>query len=234
MKKGLCTILLFVAFLAPVLAAEEPTVVYWNSDEGEVLRTRISPDADYWDLSPVFTVQKTQAFCGVASAITILNAMTVKKPVDPMYYPYPYFTQMNYFTPQVQKVIKMQTVMSMGLTRDQLTETLSKHGVTVKSVAGDTLSEEGLRTLLKKSLRDDGTFVLVNYLRTTLHQEGGGHWSVLAAYDAETDSALILDVAKFKYAPAWVGIGTLRTAIDTIDTTSNKPRGLIMVSNASP
>ena len=230
MKVGLGTILIFAMFLTPVLAGEEPNVVYWNSEEGKALRTRIPPDADYWELSPVFTVQKTQAFCGVASAVTILNAMKVKKPIDRMYYPYPYFTQMNFFTPRVLKVIKMQTVMSMGLTRDQLAETLHKHGVKAKSIAGDSLNEEALRAFLIKSLRDDGNFVLVNYLRTTLHQKGGGHWSVLAAYDAKTDSALILDVAKFKYPPAWVGIDTLRTAIDTIDTTSNKPRGLILVS----
>jgi hypothetical protein len=32
------------------------------------------------------------------------------------------------------------------------------------------------------------------------------------------------------YAPAWVGIGTLQKAISTIDTTSNKARGLVIVS----
>jgi len=100
----------------------------------------------------------------------------------------------------------------------------------VKSVAGNALKEKDLRALLQSKLRDDGQFVLVNYLRTTLKQKGGGHWSVLAAYDAETDRVLILDVAKFKYTPAWVDIPTLRTAIDTMDTTSNKPRGLILVS----
>jgi hypothetical protein len=58
---------------------------------------------------------------------------------------------------------------------------------------------------------------------------GGGHWSVLAAYDAQSDRVLILDVAKYKYQPAWVAIGTLRRALATLDTTSNKPRGLVLV-----
>jgi hypothetical protein len=32
------------------------------------------------------------------------------------------------------------------------------------------------------------------------------------------------------YAPEWVTIHTLRKAIDTLDTTSNKARGLVFVS----
>jgi hypothetical protein len=116
------------------------------------------------------------------------------------------------------------------MTREQMAETLSHQGVKAISIAGDTFSEEGLRTLLKKALGDDGQFVLANYFRANLGQVGGGHWSALAAYDAQSDSVLILDVAKYKYPPVWVTIGTLLQAIATIDTTSNKARGLVIVS----
>ena len=175
-------------------------------------------------------MQNTQTYCSVASAITVLNAMPIKKPVDPSYAPYAYFTQSNYFTPKVVKVISPQTVLSQGMTRDEMSMTLAQHGVKTKSIAGDTLNDEALRTLLQKALGDDGQFVLANYLRATLGQVGGGHWSVLAAYDAQSDSVLILDVAKYKYAPVWVSISTLQKAIATIDTTSNKARGLVIVS----
>ena len=84
--------------------------------------------------------------------------------------------------------------------------------------------------LLQKALGDDGRFVLANYLRANLGQAGDGLWSVLAARDAQSDSVLILDVAKYKYAPVWVGISTLRQAIAAINTTSNKARGLAIVS----
>jgi hypothetical protein len=111
-----------------------------------------------------------------------------------------------------------------------MAETLALHGVKVKSIAGNTLHDDELRTLLQKALGDDGQYVLANYLRAKLGQVGSGHWSVLAAYDAQTDSVLILDVAKYKYSPVWVGISTLRQAIATHDSTSNKPRGLVIVS----
>lgn len=212
------------------LAGTEPAVIYWDSAAGKTLRARIPADADYWQLSPAFAVQMTQSYCSVASAITVLNAMPIKKPVDPAYAPYAYFTQSNFFTPEVIKVISPQTVLAMGMTREQMAETLTRQGVSATSIAGDTLDDAALRTLLQKALGDDGRFVLVNYLRANLGQVGGGHWSVLAAFDAQSDSVLILDVAKYKYTPAWVGISTLRQAIATIDTASNKARGLVVVS----
>lgn len=206
-------------------------VVYWDSAEGKTLRARIPADADYWQLAPNFAAQITQSYCSVASAVTVLNAMPIVKPVDPAYAPYAYFTQSNFFTPEVVKIIGPQTVLAMGMTREQMTETLLRQGVNAISIAGDALSEKGLRALLQKALGDDGQFVLANYYRANLGQVGGGHWSALAAYDAQSDSVLILDVAKYKYPPAWVSIRILQQAIATIDTVSNKARGLVIVSN---
>ena len=223
-------ILLSLLPVASGIASAEPAVVYWDSAAGKVLRARMPADADYWQLAPTFAVQMTQSYCSVASAITVLNAMPIKKPVDQSYAPYSYFTQSNFFTPAVEKVISPQTVLAIGMTREQMAETLGRQGVSAKSIAGDTFDDNSLRTLLQKALGDDGQFVLANYLRANLGQVGGGHWSALAAYDAQSDSVLILDVAKYKYPPVWLGISTLRQAIATIDATSNKPRGLVVVS----
>jgi hypothetical protein len=223
--------ILFISLLSmiPAWAGDEPVVVYWDSPEGKAIRARISPDADYWQLAPNFTAQATQSYCGVASAVTVLNSMPIQKPVDPTYAPYAYFTQNNFFTPEVEKIISAKTVLTQGMTREEMAETLSSQGVNARSIPGDTFDDESLRSLLKKALGDDGQLVLANYFRASLGQVGGGHWSALAAYDAESDSVLILDVAKYKYTPVWVGISTLRKAINTMDTTSNKPRGLVLV-----
>jgi hypothetical protein len=236
--KNLVFALALYAFVSPAFAespaaaptSAQPAVIYWDSAEGKALRARMPADADYWQLAPNFTAQVTQSYCSVASAVTVLNAMPIPKPVDPAYAPYAYFTQSNFFTPEVVKVISPQTVLEMGMTREQMAETLSRQGVKAISIAGDTLSEEGLRTLLKKALGDDGQFVLANYYRANLGQVGGGHWSALAAYDAQSDRVLILDVAKYKYPPAWVSISILQQAMATIDTVSNKARGLVVVS----
>lgn len=231
MKRLARSILLSVLVSASLgLEAAEPSIIYWNSEAGKILRARIPADADYWQLSPWFAEQINQTYCSVASAITVLNAMPIKKPVDPVYAPNAYFTQSNFFTPEVAKFISPQTVLAQGMTRDEMVKTLLLQGVKAISIPGDTLDEKGLRTLLQKDLGDDGQFVLANYLRSAVGQEGGGHWSALAAYDAQSDSVLILDVAKYLYAPVWVRISTLQKAIATIDSTSNKARGLVIVS----
>lgn len=231
MKYLLRAALLYILVSAsPGFAGTEPAVVYWNSAEGKVLRARIPVDADYWPLAPAFVAQVTQSYCAVASAVTVLNAMPIDKPVDPTYAPYAYFTQSNFFTPEVAKIISPQTALAIGMTREEMAATLARHGVIARSIAGDSFDDQSLRTLLQKALGEDGQFVLANYLRATFGQVGGGHWSVLASYDAQSDSLLILDVAKYKYPPVWVGISTLRQAITTLDTTSNKMRGLVVVS----
>ena len=223
-------LLIVLSFIAPAYAAVQPDVIYWNSPAGKTLRARMPADADYWQLAPVFVAQKTQSYCSVASAVTVLNALPIKRPVDPIYAPYAYFTQRDFFTPAVSRIIDAKTVLAQGMTREQMAATLRAQGVQAKSIAGDTLDNTSLRVLLQKALGDDGQFVLANYLRQSLGQVGGGHWSALAAYDAQSDRVLILDVAKYKYAPAWVTIDDLRRAINTLDTTSGKARGLVIVS----
>ena len=44
-----------------------------------------------------------------------------------------------------------------------------------------------------------------------------------------TLSVLVLDVAKFKYPPAWVGLADLMAAMRSVDPDSRKSRGLVIV-----
>lgn len=227
--------LLALAFSAGALAgtpavAPEAQPIYWNSPEGAALRARIPADADYWRLVPNFSVQKTQSYCGVATAVTVLNTLPIKRPVDPAYAPYAYFTQRDFFSPAVSRVIDAQTVMKQGMTRGEMARALTTYGVHTQSVAGTSLSDDSLRKLLRTALQSDKQFVLANYFRQTFGQVGGGHWSALAAYDPKSDRVLILDVAKYKYPPAWVTVPALRASLATMDTTSHQSRGLVIVS----
>ncbi len=191
MKHFVLTLLLSVCVLINSgYADEKPILIYWDSAEGIALRNRMPADADYWSLVSNFAVQNTQTFCAVASAITVLNSLPIQKPIDPIYAPYPYFTQNNFFSPAVTKVINPKTVLSSGMTREQLAETFIQHGVKVESIAGDSVDNESLRALLQKTLGDDGRFVLINYARASFGQVGGGHWSVLAAFDEQSDRVL--------------------------------------------
>ena len=61
--------------------------------------------------------------------------------------------------------------------------------------------------------------------------EKGGHISPLAAFDAESDRFLILDVARYKYPPVWVKTVELFAAMNTTDSDNeNKTRGYVLVA----
>lgn len=99
---------------------------------------------------------------------------------------------------------------------------------------GSDVSLDEFRRLIRTNLETPGNYVLINYLRRTIGQERGGHISPLAAYDADTDQFLILDVSRYdvsryKYPPVWVQAETLWQAINTVDSVSNQTRGFLLI-----
>ena len=73
--------------------------------------------------------------------------------------------------------------------------------------------------------------MIVNYLRKAIGQEKGGHISPLAAYDADADRFLILDVSRYKYPPVWVAVSDLFAAMSTTDPDNqNRTRGYVLIS----
>lgn len=75
----------------------------------------------------------------------------------------------------------------------------------------------------------DGAFMVVSFSRATLGQTGDGHFSPIAAYSAETDRCLVLDVARFKYPPYWVSVKDLYESTRPRDDMTNKSRGWFLI-----
>ena len=71
--------------------------------------------------------------------------------------------------------------------------------------------------------------MLVNYQRAVLGQGETGHISPIAAYNAQADRFLVLDVAAYKYPPVWVTTQDLWNAMNTIDPASGRSRGFVVV-----
>ena len=81
------------------------------------------------------------------------------------------------------------------------------------------------------------SLLVASFSRQVLGQSGDGHFSPLGAYDPETDSVLVLDVARFKYPPYWVEVEKLYEAMGGIDETTGESRGyfrFIRTDNVSP
>ena len=92
---------------------------------------------------------------------------------------------------------------------------------------GDS-AEGAVRRELTANLVTRNDFVLVNYARKSLGQEGGGHISPLGAYDERSDSFLIMDVNPNRAPWVWVETDALIAAMRTFDTVEN--RGYLLVS----
>jgi glutathione gamma-glutamylcysteinyltransferase len=74
------------------------------------------------------------------------------------------------------------------------------------------------------------SIMITSFDRQALDQTGSGHFSPVAAYDAATDSVLVLDVARFKYPPFWVTLPLLWAAMAKNEPVSGRPRGYALVT----
>lgn len=207
-------------------------IIAFDSKEGEALLIGAEARNDFFPLSSHFVNQINPAYCGPASISMVLNALGVPRPPSDMTLGLGLFDQENLFTPAVDKVKPASAILSppYGMTLDDVGRVLTAHDLKVDVVhAGDTDLDTFRRTAIA-TIDDDDHFILVNYLRSAIGQEKGGHISPLAAYDADTDRFLILDVSQYKYPPAWVEAAALFGAMNTPDADNeNRTRGYVVV-----
>jgi hypothetical protein len=176
--------------------------------------------ADYPILRANFVSQSRRAFSGVASSVVVLNS----------FYNYqPAVTQSTLFNSETRKVINPLKVSFGGMTLAQLNKILQANQLETKLIYAADIDIDRFRSLLQKNLSNPDDLVLVNYLRPALNQAGGGHISPIGAYHQASDRFLILDVAAYKYPPTWVKTRELWNGINSIDSSSNRSRGLITI-----
>ena len=201
-----------------------------RSGQGE----RLLRDSDaleaFVPLSANFVTQKTQAYCGVASMVMVLNALQLPAPPVPEYDPYHTFTQDNLLNEQTDQILPREVLAKKGMTLDQLGSILAAQPVAVEVHHAADATLDTFRATARDYLGKEGQFVIINYLRKAIGQERGGHISPLAAYDAETDRFLILDVSRYKYPPVWVTAPELFDAMNAADADNqNRTRGYVLV-----
>jgi Phytochelatin synthase len=205
-----------------------------RSHQGEDLLRESDAYEAFVPLSVNFVTQENQAFCGVASIVMVLNAMQLPAPLVPAYDPYHTFTQDNFLNEKTEAILPREVLSNQGMTLDQLGALLATQPVKVEVHHAADSNLDAFRKVARDYLGAEGRFVIVNYLRKAIGQEKGGHISPLAAYDAETDRFLILDVSRYKYPPVWVMASQLFDAMNTTDSDNqNKTRGFVLVMKSS-
>jgi Phytochelatin synthase len=119
-------------------------------------------------------------------------------------------------------------IKDFGYQLRQFDELLRAHDlVTRLSFVDEEKAEDEIRRELVENLKRRGDYVVVNYRREAVGQRGGGHISPLGAYDAESDSFLVLDVNPASAGWVWMPTATLIRGMRTFDKFEN--RGYILV-----
>jgi hypothetical protein len=201
-----------------------------RSNEGEQLLEESDAREAFIPLSATFVTQKNHAYCGVASIVMVLNALQLPAPAMPENGAYHSFTQDNVLDEATDKILPREVLARQGMTLDELGALLATRQVAVEVQHAADATLDAFRASARDYLGRERHFVLVNYLRKAIGQESGGHISPLAAYDAETDRFLILDVSRYKYPPVWVGAADLFQAMNTTDADNQgKTRGYVLI-----
>lgn len=222
--------LVALAVLLAQLQPLPPSLIALDSEEGQRLLVESNARRAYFPLAAQFLTQRSTSFCGVASAVMALNALPLQAPVAAQWAPFRAFTEDNVFNEEARRALTPEKVSRGGLTLDTLVFLLRSNGAEARPVFASASSLEAFRAQASAALAQKDKFVLVDFLRSELGQDTGAHWSPLAAYHAGADRFLMLDVARFRYAPSWIPAADLFRALDTGDLDSGKSRGWVEVS----
>jgi hypothetical protein len=248
--KYLTCLVIWLLCITHALAAP----LIWNSQTGKIRFTQ-ADKTDFYALVNFFETQSNGIYCGPTTAAIVLNALRINKvkiskdltvltATERKHLPASYNATLDKYTQRSvltlysseHKTIAQILGQPMGATNKsdfglqlrQYNKLLHAHKLATRLRIVNKQYKKKIRKEIIQTLKMANTFVLANYHRTTLGQQGGGHISPLGAYHEPSDSVLIMDVNPNKSPWVWVSMDTLITAMATYDTLEN--RGYIIVA----
>ena len=201
---------------------------------------RLDPlHSDLYHYQNGWEAQITQALCAVATTAALINSLRYSQPdfelpQDPTYVPFPWATQKQILASAsdndcVLKALGGSLVnaaavyhVGLGLTMVPRLANCFLEGNGYQAIthqANDDADPEAIKQIVIAALKDPSKRVVYNYDRGGIGQGpmGHGHWSPLGGYHPETDSFLIMDVAKYKHPMVWVSWEDLWGGANTLD-----------------
>ncbi len=213
--------------------AVPPNLLPLTRPAGQKRLTMAASSQSYWPLSQYFETQRNQAYCSVATSVMALNALGIRRPESSLYPDFPFYSQEDFFRSIDPQVANAAQVSREGMTLDQLDAALKAFPIDVRKYHAADLTLGQFRDLIRQTTAHGDRFALLNFRRVEIGEEGGGHWSPLAAYDSASDSALLMDVARYKYPAVWVPVAQLYAAALAVDNVSGLSRGVVIISRRS-
>lgn len=161
----------------------------------------------FFSLSGNFTMQSEPAFCGLGSLTMVLNALEV----DPGKRWKGVWRW--YSDDMLVCTAPLDQIKTAGMTYEEVAQTARCNGLLVeKHPSRSSIDIPSDDAKLYKSFIEHLAMVckskechmIVSFCRKSLQQTGDGHFSPIAAYDAETNMVLVMDTARFKYPSYFV------------------------------
>jgi hypothetical protein len=156
--------------------------------------------------------QKNGSVCGPASLVDVLHSLKQPASEESILQGSGFSTVMGY--------------LPEGLSLDQLAA-IARQKLQGKVTVLRDLDLAAFREQLNH-VNDPTRRYVINFTRGPLFGTGGGHHSPIAAYLKQEDLVLVLDVNK-KYGPWLVKPDRLYEAMNTVDATAQKKRGLLLI-----
>jgi glutathione gamma-glutamylcysteinyltransferase len=207
-----------------------PTLIPFSSARGRIL-FREALDAgtleSFFPLIEQFHTQSDPAYCGLGSLVMALNSLGID-PGRAWRGSWRWFSEelLDCCTP-------LDHVQKRGLSIEEVACLARCNGADVTVSRPSEHGIDALRADLNDATRGTEQVVISSYSRSKLGQTGAGHFSPVGGYHPGEDLALILDVARFKYPPHWVELGTLFSAMHDLDPTTERARGWLVLKKRS-
>ena len=206
----------------------------------------------YFALTEQFVNQSDPAFCGVTTLLMVCNAMCIDPDVR-WRGGWRFYGSEDVLLDRC--CLSAERIRRVGISMEEFRLLGQCHGLTIdlkrpmsqeqtrpptnataKSLGKELFTLDEFRSDIKRILQQPSgdergprdarnSVVVTSFSRTALGQTGDGHFSPLAAFHEATDQVLLLDVARFKYAPYWVSVTSLYCSMIPVDAATGKSRG---------
>ena len=117
-----------------------------------------------------------------------------------------------------------------GLSFEEMLLLAECNGASVQAFRASQSSLSKFRTAVHTAASQPDIHLVASFSRAVMGQTGCGHYSPIAGYHPQTDMALIMDVARFKYPPYWAPVPLLWQAIQELDPLTGHGRGYYLMS----
>lgn len=106
------------------------------------------------------------------------------------------------------------------------------NGLDVKKIQANKSTREQFVQSIKDTCSTTDKVMVIAYSRQALQQTGDGHYSPIGGFDPDTNTALVMDVARFKYPSYWVPVDLLWDSLFPIDAVTKEQRGYYLLERS--